>query len=705
MMVNMLVDKFYEKEDFRNYVENLEYKLVKKHNKSEVTYLNIPCVFDIEVTSFYSENEKRATMYAFTLGVDGVSYLGRTWDEFLDLINFLVSTFSLGDSKRLIIYVHNLSYEFQFLRKRFNFTKVFSISERTPVYALTDNGIEFRCSYILSGYSLAKLGDNLHKFKVKKMVGDLDYSLPRNYKTPLTEKEKGYILNDGLVVMAYIYELIEDYNNNIAKIPLTNTGKVREYCRKHTIRQTRRISKYQELMKKLVINDGVEYQQLKRAFQGGFTHANLFNVDKVFKDVTSYDFTSSYPAVMLMEQFPMSKFTRVKITSDKQFNNLLNKYCCLFDITFYDLEKINYIDSPLSLSKCFNVDHNSLLTDNGRIYECKKLTTTLTEQDFFILKKFYKWSKFEVFNFKYAFRSYLPRELLLCILKLYGDKTTLKGVKGKEKEYLNSKGMLNSIYGMSVTDIVKAKYEYESETDTWSKELTDEEELNKIIDKYNKSWNRFLFYAWGVWVTVYARRNLFKGILECKEDYIYSDTDSIKILNAIKHKAFIDSYNEEVKTKLERMCYYRNIDYSLCEPKTIKGEKKLIGVWDYDGHYIRFKTLGAKRYMTELDNGEIHYTIAGLPKDKCIDYIKKKGRGDPFKYFNDNMVIPKEESHKNLHTYIDFETKGTLTDYLGNSAPYHEFNALHIEQTSFTLTLSEDYISMILGRFNLRRFD
>lgn len=706
-VTNFHINNFFVNYDeFKSYLENLQYELVTKNTREKIAYINLPCAFDIETSSFYENKEKRAIMYAFTLGINGVSILGRGWGDFEKYINLLVSTLTLSDSKRLIIYVHNLAYEFQFLRKRFNFEKVFAISERTPVYALTDIGVEFRCSYILSGYSLKVLGNNLHKFKVQKMVGDLDYSLIRHEKSYLSDKEKGYILNDGLVVMAYIEELIEEYGN-ILKLPLTQTGFVREYCRKRTIYHTKNeaINKYQKSIFKLTIEEPLFYKQLKRAFQGGFTHANLFNVNKVFKDVTSYDFTSSYPAVMLMEEYPMSTFYRASIKSIEEFYNYLNKYCCIFDITFYDLEKTNYTDTPLSYSKCFNVSEENLLLDNGRVFSAKKLTTTITEQDFFIYQKFYKWSKIEVFNFRYAFKNYLPSKLIKCILKLYGDKTTLKGVEGKEKEYLNSKGMLNSIYGMSVTDIVRASVEYNEETDTWSKSLKEDEEIEEILKRYNKDWKRFLYYPWGIWVTAYARRNLFTGILELGSDYIYSDTDSIKGINFEKHLNYINNYNKEVEYKLKLMCNHYDIDFNLCKPKTIKGEEKLIGVWDFDGHYKRFKTLGAKRYMVETSKGKIEYTIAGLPKNKCVDFITKQGEGDAFNYFSDNMLIPSEESNKKLLSYIDFETKGKVRDYVGNTYYYHEYNSVHMENTMFTLTLSKDYISIMKDRRNLRRID
>ena len=160
-----------------------------KTNK-KIEYYNIPCCFDIETTSFYEEyegvKEKRSIMYEWTLCINWVIIVGRTWEEFLNTYNRIVEWFDTYERRRLIIYVHNLSFEFQAFRKLFKWDKVFSLSERKPVQALTEDGIEFRCSYILSGYSLAKLSDQLQKYKVKKKVGDLDYSLIRHSETPLT---------------------------------------------------------------------------------------------------------------------------------------------------------------------------------------------------------------------------------------------------------------------------------------------------------------------------------------------------------------------------------------------------------------------------------------------------------------------------------------------------------------------------------------
>ena len=185
-----------------------DFKYVKNNKKIE--YLNVACAFDIESTSFYNEaGEKSACMYAFVLGMNGKIITGRTWDEALDYIQAISDRYCSDKEHRIIIYVHNLSFEFQWFRKRFKWDKVFALSEREVAYALTTSGIEFRCSYILSGYSLAKLGEQCTYYPVQKMVGDLDYKLARHSQTPLTDKEWKYIYNDGLVVMSYIQQQIE----------------------------------------------------------------------------------------------------------------------------------------------------------------------------------------------------------------------------------------------------------------------------------------------------------------------------------------------------------------------------------------------------------------------------------------------------------------------------------------------------------------
>ncbi len=683
--------------DITRLIKNWTYETAKTKKGTE--YLNVASAFDIETTSFSDAKtgEKRATMYMWGFGLDEEIVIGRTWNEFLSGLETLIKEYNLSLEKRMIIYVHNLSYEFQFFRKLFKWEKVFAIDDRKVAYALTKNGIEFRCSYLLSGYSLKKVGENLKHHKAKKMVGDLDYKKLRNNLTKITQKEKGYQYGDIEVVLYYIKEEIER-NGNITKIPLTKTGYVRRFCRNNCHKGFEKrnkanntYKKYRKLMKELVLSES-DYKQLKRAFAGGYTHANAFNSCKVFNDVTSMDFTSSYPFVMVSEKFPMSEAEEVVIKSNEEFEKNLRSYCCIFDAEFINISQVNWTDSYISSSKCDILEKGIL--NNGRVVKADKLTITITEQDFFIIKQIYKWDNLNIKNFNRYKKDYLPRNLILSILSLYKDKTELKGVRGKEEEYLNGKEMLNATYGMMVTDIVREEYIY-TNADLWEKESPDN---FKSIQDYNQNGNRFLYYPWGVWVTAYARRNLWSGILALGNDYIYSDTDSVKFLNYEKHKNYFENYNNFAIKKLEKMCKELEIDFKLTNPKTMKGEEKQLGVWDFDGKYKRFKTLGAKRYMVEYENGDINITVSGVNKYTAIPYlINTYGKDNVFNAFTDGLYIPKGYAGKNILTYIDEETEGTIKDYQGNVAYYHEGSCIHMEEGDYTLTIGKEYIEYMKG--------
>lgn len=685
-------NKYYIYSEYKDFLR-IALNEIDTVKKGKITYINIPCSFDIETTSFFRLNgkEKVAIMYEWTLGINGLCLIGRTWEEFINVIDEIVEMLELCDTYRLLLYVHNLSYEFQFMRKHFEWEKVFSIDNRKPIYAVTNSGIEFRCSYILSGYNLENLGKNLMKYKIEKKIGDLDYSLLRHSKTPLTDKELGYCINDVKVVMAYIQEKIE-HDGNIAKIPLTKTGYVRNYVRnncfydgKKSHKKSFKRLKYRELISNLTLTVE-EYKQLKRAFQGGFTHANVFEVGKIVNNVGSIDFTSSYPTVMIAEKFPMSKGEKVKISSKDDFLKNLKCYCCLFDIEIENLESTFLYENYLSLSRCWGV--KKAVVNNGRIVQCEHLYATITEQDYFILRKCYKWKTFRVANFIRYKKGYLPTDFVKSILKLYVDKTRLKDVEGEEVNYLKSKEMVNAIYGMTVTDIVRDELTY---IDDWGKQTPDFEEA---INKYNSDNSRFMFFPWGVWVTAYARRNLFTGIFEFKEDYVYSDTDSIKGTNMHLHKEYIERYNRTITSMLEKALDFHGIDKENIRPKTINGKEKPLGVWDFEGIYTRFKTLGAKRYMIEKD-GKINITVSGLNKKVCVPYLLNKYGDKVFENFNDSLYVPPEYTGKNTHTYIDECKEGYLTDYKGIKSYYKEITSVHLSPSDYSLSLSKEYSDYI----------
>lgn len=703
--------KVYTPTDIKYILSTLDDTFLTSNNKGVKVY-NIPCSFDIETSSFYRDEkgvtysysqycamgcpklEKCSLMYVWQFGINGCVIIGREWHEFITMIETISDTLKLSETKRLVCYIHNLSYEFQFIRMLFEWERVFSIDLRKPIYAITKGGIEFRCSYLLSGYSLAKLAEQLQKYKCAKMVGDLDYNIIRHTETPLTAKEIGYCTHDVIVIMNYIRERIEEYGN-ILRLPITKTGFVRKYCRKMCFRTKDNNGKsipnygYINRIKEMCITSTEEFNMLQRGFSGGFTHANANYTDDILHDVDSYDFTSSYPYVMVSEKFPMSKGVRVEPKTLKQFEYLISRYSCIFDVELKDVFPRLLQDNPISVSKCFIKEE--VTENNGRVVCAKRIALTITDVDYHVIKNFYSWGHIAI-GVMYCYRKeYLPTEFVKAILHLYEKKTTLKGVEGKEIEYLNSKEMLNSCYGMSVTNPLRDEITYNGEWDTAKADTL-------LLQQYNDSRNRFLFYPWGVFVTAFARRNLFTAIAELGDDYIYSDTDSVKVLNGDRHKAYFTAYNNTVDTKLRAACAYHNIPIDMCMPDTIKGITKVLGVWDYEGRYKRFKTLGAKRYMTEDKDGKVSLTVSGVNKKTAVPYLLDKyGKDGIFEAFTNYLSIPPSATGKNIHTYIDYEQHGTVTDYNGVTKEFRTLTGVHLEPTGYSLSLSVLYLNYLMG--------
>lgn len=694
------------------------YEIVRTGKRSLL--YNIPASFDIETTSFYAQDNrdarhpdviKQAIMYSWQFGINGYVILGRTWEQFGQFLSALVDYAKLNSNCRLVVYVHNLSFEFQFMQKWFKWDNVFSIKTRRPIYAIS-GGLEFRCSYYLSNYNLEYIGEHLlTKYPIKKMVGDLDYSLIRHPNTPLTNKEKQYCVNDVKVVMSYIQQKIEE-DGDISKIPLTNTGYVRNHCRKICFGEIgddpeqayRDGMNYKAIIKSLTMSYD-EYQQAKDAFMGGFTHASALWSNQLLENVDiNKDEASAYPAQMVLKYFPMSSAIYIgKVTDRKTFDNFLKTYCCMFDIYFVNLQPKLLFENIISVSRCTFIDNAKYVTNNGRLVSCYDkenpaiFKITLTELDFEMIEQFYTFEGFYVENLRIYKRGFLPTPLVKAILDFYSNKTTLKDVTGKETEYMVSKNMLNSSYGMMVTDIIRDLFEYNDEK--WYKNKADGE---YSIEKYNKSFTRFLFYPWGVWTTAHARHCVFRAILELGEDYVYSDTDCVKGFNLKKHEKWFNDYNIEIQSLAIQAASRHKLPLELFMPKTPSGKQKLLGVWESDPGYIRFKTTGAKRYMYEVadENGnpKLNMVVAGLGKKKALEWLKKKFKNDNtaiFNYFEDGMKIPAEGTGKLTHTYIDDIQSGIITDYKGEPYKYFEQSSVHLESASFEMSLLPAYLDYL----------
>ena len=687
---------------------------LKSMKVKKVEYYNIPAAFDTETTSFFrlksdpditisveqwavldpkSQNkyEKAAIMYIWQFGINGWCVLGRTWDSFLMFKDWLVDVLDLDLNRRLIVWVHNLAYDFNYLKMYIEWEDVFATKPYMPLKCVSVDGLVFQCSYRNTNNNLDSVGKDLLTYKVEKATGSLDYSLIRHSSTPLTDEELYYCCQDIKVVMAYIQEQI-DYEGKVTKIPLTKTGYVRrdikEACLKGSDPALARKQRfrYKEQIKPLHLN-GPIYSMCRLSTQGGFVHANALYANEKLDNAYGKDIASAYPAEILSSMFPMSNFKHRNIENREQLELFLNNYCCIFTVQFTNIRSIFDFDSYISLSKCHRIEGQSV--NNGRVISADMLQTTITNVDFEIISKWYIWDELSIADFYTAIKGYMPKPIIESTLKYYAGKTQLKDVKGRESDYMRSKGMLNSIFGMMLTNIVHPEINLTPEG-TWDVTDTD---IDEMMNKYNEDPQRVLYYPWGTFITAYVRKNITDAIFECGEDYIYTDTDSVKYFNKDRHEEYFRTYNEKKTAAIDRCLSFYGIDPDRSRPRDPKGKPRQVGIFEDDGYYIHFKTLGAKRYMYE-DREGYHITIAGLSKKFGLEYLKEH-YPDPFDGFCDQLAVDALHTGKNTHTYIDKPMEGWLIDYQGNREHYSQLSGVHLCPCDFSISLADEYIKLI----------
>ena len=560
-------------------------------------YDNTIYTFDIETTSFLILNNEQipavkylqlskkeqeecifmSNMYIWMFGINDEVYYGRTWEEFK---GFLIRLEHWGTDCKKYVFVHNLAYEFQFLRNIFNMKNVFARKSRKPIkFELEDFNIEFRCSYMMSNCSLEKLAD-VYKLDVKKLVGNLDYSLMRNSKTELTEKELAYCENDCLVVYKYIEKELETYET-MKSLPLTSTGHVRKELKNKIEKDYSYINK----VRRSVNVDGHVYNLLIDAFAGGYTHANWIYADEVIKNVNSYDFTSSYPYVMLTEKYPASEFRKIGVTKIEQMKSC---FAYIVHVKFTNI-KCKYYNNFISQSKCKKIYKGRY--DNGRVMGAEELEIVLTDVDLKFIFETYEFESYEFLECYYSIYDYLPKQFLEFILEKYINKTKFKNVEGKEVEYALEKAKFNSLYGMTVTNNIKDEVIFENDNG-WSEKAISNEKIQELLEKEKKL--GFLSFSYGVWVTAYARYNLLSNLIKLDEYVIYADTDSLKLRDGFDIEV-INNYNKSVIEKIKKVSNELEIDINKFCPTDSKGIKHELGVFDHDAFYKEFITQRCKK--------------------------------------------------------------------------------------------------------------
>lgn len=688
--------------------EAFNIRKVRSHHKNgaDKLYCDDIFTFDIETTSawineygnviryapgksskYWNNLEKLALCYIWQLSYNDTVYFGRELTDFKKVLT------DFPKDATTYIWIHNAAFELAFLFNIFSGVEVFARAPHKPLYfkAKEFPNIEFRCSYMLTRLSLDSWGKSLG---VPKLTGALNYEKLRTPLTVLTTEELAYCEQDCKVVHAGVKAYLKRYHTQ-DKIPLTQTGTVRrEVKNKLCI-----YPEYLREIKKLCPVNAKEYKMLQRVFAGGYTHANRLYAGKVQKAlynslgapvISHWDFASAYPKELVKNRYPCTPWAYIgkKLPDPKTFED--NAY--ILHLRFTNIECMTY-NTYIQAYKC-SLD-NPYKLDNGRVLLAKGLETWITEQDYLTISDTYRWEDIEVLGVYQSTKDYLPTPFIEYVLQLYGNKTSLKGVKGKEDLYAQSKQYINALFGMCVTSIVQADINL-SEKYEWNIGKLTEEEVNKKLDSLRNGWKRdkryFLSYSWGIYCTSFARRSLWLCLLgkkiapykyENDERVLYADTDSLFMLG----EADFTDYNNQVIKELEKACNHHGLKPALISPKTPKGKEKPLGIFDREENITEFLTLGAKRYCERREDGKLYLTVSGINKAAvyCLN--------DDIENFKDGFDFDKDfpTVKKRLLTYLTDMPEITYPDGYKSSYKY----GINLRRNGYVLTMDSEYKKLI----------
>lgn len=644
------------------------------------SYYNLACTYDIETSTVENtnrtindkKNQYTGFMYLWQFCIEDCVVMGRTWEEFLELLDRLHETFHLSDEVHLVIYVHFLAFEFQFTRNFLNVESVFARKKRVPMKVIANNGFEFRCSYFLSNMSLDKFIKNTPNAIFNKQSGeDFDYSKLRLPNTPLTEEEKAYGYCDVRGLAEAIKYLLK--TDTIASLPLTSTGFLRRDVRKAVLAnpQNKENVKRNRLTPML-------YVLCKTASRGGNTHANADYSDILLTDMASKDRKSSYPAEMLVDRYPVTPF-KLRKPSRENFDTCVETMACLIDVTLYNVAlKPTAVMPYLALAKLTHV--TDPVCDNGRIARAKEASFVCTDIDFKIIANQYTFdSDIEIRSIYTSEYGKLNNEFRNLLLEYFEEKTKLEN--GDPYLYAKFKNKINAFFGMMLTDICSPEIMYdESTVDCWAKGKINVEEM---LDKYYNKRTSFLSYQHGIWVTANARKRLQDALDQVGHDSIYTDTDSVK---------YIGDHEEDFRIVNEG--WLADCDNNDIRPYVdVNGKRTYLGVWEDDGRYDYFKTLGAKKYaFIKHGSNELHITVAGLNKKKGAEYLEQNGGINAFTI---GTTVPKGKSGRTTSYYNDVIEPHTITI---NGYTFTTASNIAVVEASYTFGMSDDYLDYL---FNL----
>lgn len=696
--------------------DNLTGKFHYNYSKNK-RYLDDICTIDTETNQINIEGEKSlATTVTYQVGLNDKVILLRHEYEIINILERLSNEVAtkeirsksgnklLRGSTNLVIFIHNLTYDTYMMADWItkHWENQFLVKNKINKFNMYKS-LEFRCSSMLTGMSLDTaireyVPENI---RINKTDG-WDFKEQRTPYTKLTEDEILYACVDVLALVDVIRELCRIHNRKVGQLPVASTSFTRERALSVTrgVRHSKIKTDANKAYGRLIdtLNLTKEQAVLAHAcFVGGITDTNRVIADEIQSNVGDFDVASEYPFVMVSRKFPMS----TPIWEDLVEQDLLDMventdpdkgFCATILIKELVVNKGTPVPFIVKYKHDEYWDKISLSQDK-RIFEAEQILVNVNSIDFKILCEQYTWDNLEVLSCMTFDMDYLPKSLVEFILEGYVHKTEYKNVAGKELDYIISKIVINSIFGVCATNPIMEMREWDD--GVFAKIIKTDDELDSLMDKYNKNKNRFTFYLWGIYIAAYGHLILNEGLKIVKDDLIACDTDSVKFRNADKYTIMFEELNKDIEYRLRYISELRNLDWKLFSPKTPEGETKIIGLWDDDGYHRKYGKLikmvskRSKCYLKIYENG-YDLTTAGISPSATLKYFEElvnKGEYNSIEEaFTSNISIPSNKTKKLSSTYINDQKPFTYKDRDGNEYTANNRFAVLLNDTPFEFT-------------------
>ena len=525
---------------------------------------------DFETTT----NEADCRVWAYALceigNVDNFKY-GNSIDEFI--------RFCKDKKENYVLYFHNLKFDGEYIfnyllnngyeciktkKERRDNTFTTLISDTGQFYSIEIffetqnkkhiNKVTIYDSLKILNFSVEQIAKDFN-LPIRKL--ELDYKANREIGHILTEHEIDYIRND-VEIMARALEIM--FNQNLTKMTIGSDA-LDNYKK-----MNKNFKKYFPILPYEIDKD------IRRSYKGGFTYLNDVYKEKETADGIVLDVNSLYPSVMKYEKLPFGSplFFEGKYEYDLLYPLYVQTLSCTFNI------KENKIPTIQIKNNLAFIPNEYIKSSDGDV-----VTLTLTNID---LELFFEHYDVDVIEYHggWKFRS------IKGLFSGYIDYWSSQKIQAKKDKndalYRISKLMLNSLYGkFGLNPDVRGKFPY-----------LNEDGIVKY-GMYPKEIRESIYIPVASFITSYARRKTITTSQSIKDYttnkygidyYIYSDTDSIHLLNIDENElsSFVDID-----------------DYKL-------------GAWKLESKFKRGKYLRQKCYIELGYDDRLNVTVAGLPK-------------------------------------------------------------------------------------------